>query len=244
MREGFKCREPCSCFDTFIWGCIRRKMNRVDSKCEYNSEVFRIQQSKWVCECSFPWFSCSQNVLSVLLQKTHIKLTAPWLFFWIDGITTNIKTPVAVACHPEREKKNTHTHTHTQTHQKQIGSFNTYLTRHHVKWSEVRHSVLWHCGRCIFFIDFLLFFGEHLFDGPPMWPLKWLPILMQNSIRICYSTHQRPLKSRALRILWKSLLQQRRRRRRIQYWSPKTTKNPLAPQPSGREETDICVKYP
>jgi hypothetical protein len=40
MREGFKCREPCSCFDTFIWGCIRRKMNRVDSKCEYNSKVF------------------------------------------------------------------------------------------------------------------------------------------------------------------------------------------------------------
>jgi hypothetical protein len=169
-------------------------------------------------------------------HKTNCSMTL-FLYWWHYHKHQNTSSSGM----PSRTREDKHTHTHTQTHQKQIGSSNTYLTRHHVKRSEVRHSVLWHCGRCIFFEDFLLFFGEHLFDGPPMRHLKWLPILMQNSIRICYSTHQRPLKSRALRILRKSLLQTRRR---IHYRSPKIIKNPLAPQPSGREETDICVKYP
>lgn len=31
--------------------------------------MFWLQQSKWVCECSLPWFSCSQNVVSVLLAR-------------------------------------------------------------------------------------------------------------------------------------------------------------------------------
>ncbi len=81
-----------------------------------------------------------------------------------------------------------------------------YLTRHHVKRCEVWHRVLRHCGRGIFISVLLPFFGEHLFDHPPMWHFKWCPILVQNSIRICNSTHQWPLKSSALCVLRKSLL--------------------------------------